>query len=201
MPTAGRNGALPRKAGADNEQQVVAAMTMTASRVPAARPPRRVARRGERRSRQTQSRRRERRNADGIPRGHRASLPRSFHKQPKRTLGIARSRSLAGSDAADFDGPVAAAERGDGVVVGVAAGKFVGGAAVQVQLQLALLAVGNYNRTFRQSDAGTTFRSGFGQEYAVPACAAGGDVVDVEDHLRESARRKRAAEPERKFAR
>ncbi len=93
---------------------------------------------------------------------------------------------LSGSQAADFDGPIAAAECGDGIVVGIFAREFVGGAAVEMELQLALPGLGNYNRTFRKSDLVTALSAGFGEEDTVPACAAGGDVVDVENHVRES---------------
>src|SRR5580700_5009188 len=67
-------------------------------------------------------------------------------------------------------------------MVGVGAGKFMGGAAIEVELQLALFGLGNYNRTLRKGDLRAAFRSGFGEEYPVPMGAAGGNIVNVEDH-------------------
>lgn len=93
---------------------------------------------------------------------------------------------FCGSERADFDGPVAAAEGGDGIILRSGTGEFVGGAAVEMELNLAEGRLGNYNRTFRESDLGTAFRAGFGEEDAVPSRAAGGEVVDVEDHARET---------------
>src|SRR6516165_5228876 len=55
-----------------------------------------------------------------------------------------------------------------------------------MELQLALLGIGNYNRTFRQSDAGTAFRARLREKDAVPVRAAGGDIVYVEDEMRET---------------
>jgi len=53
----------------------------------------------------------------------------------------------------ELDGPIAAAEVGDGIVIGIGAGEFVSGAVVEVQLQLALARIGNYNRTLSESDS------------------------------------------------
>ena len=61
----------------------------------------------------------------------------------------------------------------------IIAREFVGSAAVKMELQLALLGLGNYNRTFRKSDLVTGLGAGFGEENAIPASAAGGDVVDI----------------------
>ena len=64
-------------------------------------------------------------------------------------FGIADGALFGIAQPIDFDRPVAAAKGGEGIVIGIGAGKFVGGAAVEVQLQLALLGIGNYNRAFR----------------------------------------------------
>ena len=101
-------------------------------------------------------------------------------------LGIADDAFPGGSHRGDFDGPVTAAKGGDGVVVRSGASEFVSGAAVEVELQLAEGGFGNYNRAFRKSNLGATRSAGFGEEDAVPVCAAGGDVVDVEDQVREA---------------
>ena len=90
------------------------------------------------------------------------------------------------SEAVDFDGPIAATEGGNGIMVGIGAGKFVGGTAVEVDLQLALLGLGNYNRTLRESDLGAAFRSGFSEKHAVPMGATGGNIVQIQDHVREA---------------
>src|SRR5208282_2591028 len=102
------------------------------------------------------------------------------------TLRVAGLALLGGSHAAHFHGPVAAAKGGDRIVFGIGSGKLVRGTAIQVQLQLAQAGLGNYNRTFRHGDARATFSSGFRQKYAVPVSPASGDIVDVEDHVREA---------------
>src|SRR6516164_4027076 len=101
-------------------------------------------------------------------------------------LGIADGAFLGGSDGSDFDGPVAAPESGDGVVLGHGAGKFVGGAAVEVELQLAEGRFGHYNRAVGESDLRTAFAGSVGEEDTFPVGAAGGDVVDVKDHVRKA---------------
>src|SRR5208337_2506822 len=64
---------------------------------------------------------------------------------PQRALGVGGLALFWGADAADLDGPVAAAECGDAVAVGFFPDKFVRRTSVEVQLQLALLWLRNYN--------------------------------------------------------
>src|SRR6266481_1453740 len=52
-----------------------------------------------------------------------------------------------------------------------------------MQLQLAELRLGNYNRVFRQSELRTILVPGFRQKHAVPLCTARGDVVNVKHRL------------------
>ncbi len=54
-------------------------------------------------------------------------------------------------------------------------------AALQVQLKLALLGLGNYNRTLRQREAGAALSSGLREKYSVPLRATGRNVINVED--------------------
>ena len=102
------------------------------------------------------------------------------------TLGIAENALGRSTSGGDFDGPVGSLKDGDGVVVGIGAGKFMCGAANEVQLQLALVGVGNYNGTFRESNLRTAFGPGLSEEDAIPARAARGDVVNVENHVGET---------------
>ena len=64
-------------------------------------------------------------------------------------------------------------------MVGILTIEFVRRAALQVQLQLALLRFGNYNRVFRQGELRIVAVPGFRQKHAVPFGPACGDVVDV----------------------
>jgi hypothetical protein len=103
------------------------------------------------------------------------------------TFGIADGALLSGRWGAEFDGPVTAAEGSDGVMVWGGAGKFVSGAAVEMEFEFAESGLGNYNCGFRKSDLRVAaVRAGFGEEDAVPVGAAGGEVVDVEDEVREA---------------
>src|SRR5262245_65539390 len=51
--------------------------------------------------------------------------------------------------------------------------------ALQMQLQLAELRLGNYNRVFRQGELRTVLVPGFRQKHTVPLCTARGDVINV----------------------
>ena len=86
----------------------------------------------------------------------------------------------------EFDGPVAALERGDGILIGIFALKFVGGAAVEMEFELALLGFGDDDGAFGERDARACFRAGFEEEDTVPVGAAGGDIVDIENHVGEA---------------
>ena len=70
-------------------------------------------------------------------------------------------------------------------MVGRVAGEFVGGTAVEMDLEFAEIGFGNDNRAFRKSDLGTAFAAGLGEKYTVPVCAGGGNIVDVENGVRE----------------
>jgi len=98
-------------------------------------------------------------------------------------LGIAENALGGGTRGGDFDGPVGALKNGDGIVVRIGARVFVSRAAVEVELQLALVGVGNYNGTFRESNLRAAFSAGLSEKDAVPACATGRDIVNVEDHV------------------
>ncbi len=63
--------------------------------------------------------------------------------------------------------------------------ELVDASVTQVQLQLALAAVGNYNRFLRQCQARDAL-VGAGQEDPLPTCGGGIDVIYVEDHSGES---------------
>ena len=104
----------------------------------------------------------------------------------KRALGETDGALLGGEHGGKFHGPIAAAKRGDGVMIRSGAGIFVSGAVVEMELQLAEGRFGDYNRIFRKSDLGSGIRAGFGDEDAVPVCAAGSDVVDIQDQMREA---------------
>lgn len=101
-------------------------------------------------------------------------------------FGIAELARLGRNEAEDINGPVALAEGGDGVAVGDFAGEFVSGAALEMELQLALPGLGNYNRILRQGDLGAAISAGFREKNAVPLRAAGRNVVDVENQLGET---------------
>lgn len=102
------------------------------------------------------------------------------------TFGIAESALFGGGRGSDFDGPVTAAESGDGVVIGDGAVKFVSGAVIEVKLELAEGGFGHDNGAVRDRDLGTAFAADIGEEDAVPVSAAGGNVVDVENHVRKA---------------
>ncbi len=59
-------------------------------------------------------------------------------------------------------------------------------AIAQVQLQLALAAVGNYNRFLRQSEARDVLGVRPREKDTFPACGRGVDIVDVEDQAGET---------------
>ena len=91
-------------------------------------------------------------------------------------LGIADLALLGGHEVVYFDGPIALTEGGDGIAVGAVAIKFVSGAALEMQLQLALTRVGNYNRPLCQGEPRTAFPAGIREKDAMPLSSAGGDV-------------------------
>ena len=64
-------------------------------------------------------------------------------------------------------------------MVGILPIEFVRRATLEVQLQLALLRFGNYNRVFRQGESRIVAVPRFRQKHAVPFRPARGDVVDV----------------------
>ncbi len=183
----GRNGALPGQARAHNEEQVIKSDDHN-SEQGACRAPTATRLRAERDCDQGKHKASDGKG-EALVQFHAGITPALAMVVPKlayRPLGVARLLLFCWSDAADLDGPIAAAEGGDTVVVGFLAREFVSGAVVEVQLQLALLGLRNYNRTFREGDARTTLPACFSQENAVPPSAAGGDIVDVEDHLGEA---------------
>ena len=104
----------------------------------------------------------------------------------ERALRIADFAFFGGIQAGEFDGPIAATEGGDGIVIWIFTRELVGGTTIEMELQLALPGLGNYNRTFRKSDLVSGLSASFSEKDAVPARAAGGDVVNVEDHVREA---------------
>ena len=104
----------------------------------------------------------------------------------ERALGIAENALGSSTGGGDLDGPVGALKSGEGVVVGIGAGQFMGGAAVEVELQLALFGVGNYNGAFRESNLRSAFGASLSEEDTIPAGATGRDVVDVEDQVGEA---------------
>ena len=67
-----------------------------------------------------------------------------------RALGIVELTRWSRGQAAKLDRPIALPKCGNGVVVCVLARKFVGRAALQVQLQLALFRLGNHDGLLSQ---------------------------------------------------
>ena len=68
-------------------------------------------------------------------------------------------------------------------MIGVFALEFVSGAAVEVEFEFALRGFGDDDGAFGKGDARAAFGASFKEEDTVPVGAAGGDVVDVEDHV------------------
>src|SRR5437016_5278780 len=87
-------------------------------------------------------------------------------------LRIAQLVSTSRNQSGDFDWQIALPESGHGIVVGIRTSKLMGAAAAQVQLQLALFRLGNYNRILRQGETRAVLSSGLRQKYAVPLDAA-----------------------------
>src|SRR5262249_22880936 len=92
---------------------------------------------------------------------------------------IAQRTLFRWEQARDLNRQVTLAELRDGVVVWIRAIEFVRRAALQVQLQLAELRLGNYNRAFRQGELRTVLVPRFPKKNTVPLCPARGDVIDV----------------------
>src|SRR5262249_61049465 len=101
-------------------------------------------------------------------------------------VGSGQDARLSAVKSTDLDGPVAASKIGDRIVVGIFPGKLVSGAGLQMQLQLALIRFGNYNRVLRQGKTRSVLSACFREKNAVPLRPAGVDVVDVEHQAREA---------------
>src|SRR5260370_27695644 len=86
---------------------------------------------------------------------------------------------LGNCQAAELDGPVALAECRNGVVVCIFAREFVRGAAMQMQLQLALLRFRNNNRALRQRQLRAALRGGLREKNAMPLRPRGGPIGHV----------------------
>ena len=76
-----------------------------------------------------------------------------IQKFANRALRIVELPRLGNRQSTELDGQVALAERRDGVVVGIFAREFVGCAAAQMELYLALFRFGNDNRVLCQRQA------------------------------------------------
>src|SRR5208283_1499252 len=144
----GWDGALPGQARAHNKEQVVRSddhnSEQSACSAPAA------TRLRAKRNRDQGKHKASDGKGEALVQFHAGITPALAVVVPKlayRPLGVAGLQLLCWSDAADLDGPIAAAEGGDTVVVGFLAREFVSGAVVEMQLQLALLGLRNYNRT------------------------------------------------------
>ena len=98
-------------------------------------------------------------------------------------LRVAQGSLLHRHQPAHFNRHVALSEVGKRIVIGVLPAYFVCGSALQVQLQLALLRFGNYNRILCQRQPGATFFAHFREEHPVPLRSARGNVVDVQHGL------------------
>jgi len=61
----------------------------------------------------------------------------------------------------------------------------VGGAAIEVEFEFAEAGFGNDDGGFGQGDLAAVLAGGVGEKHAVPAGATGGNVVDVENGMRE----------------
>src|SRR5256885_12084081 len=74
-------------------------------------------------------------------------------RSANRPLRFVELRRSGTRQSTELDGQVALAERRDGVVVGIFAREFVGCAAAQMELYLALFRFGNDNRVLCQRQA------------------------------------------------
>ena len=104
----------------------------------------------------------------------------------ERTFRDAECAFLGGGEGIEFDGPVAARKSGDGILIRALALEFVGGADIEVQLQLAERGFGNDDGIFGKRDAGAGFAAGLEEKNTVPVSAAGGDIVDIENQVRKT---------------
>jgi hypothetical protein len=86
----------------------------------------------------------------------------------------------------DIDRPIALSERAQRVMIRIAHVHLVHAAVAQVQLQLALLRVGNYNRFFRQGQARILLRVRTRQEDAMPMGGDCRDILNVQNQMRKT---------------
>ncbi len=99
---------------------------------------------------------------------------------------------MEGSEAGPASSPRAStgksrsAKCGEGIVARLVEREFVDASVAQVQLQLALTAVGNYNRFLRQSEARDVLCVRPREKDAFPARGGRVDIVHVEDEAWEA---------------
>src|SRR5262249_30081911 len=101
-------------------------------------------------------------------------------------FGSGQDARLSSVKSTELDGPVATSEVRDRVVVSIFPGILVRGAGLQMQLQLALIRFGNYNRVLRQGKTRSVLSACFREKNAVPLRPAGRNVVDVQHQARET---------------
>ena len=96
-----------------------------------------------------------------------------------RSFLVAERAFFRGHESGNLDWQIALAELRYRIVIRILTREFMRRSAAQMQLQLAELRLGNYNRVFRQGQLRTVLVPGFRQEHTVPFCPACGDVIDV----------------------
>ena len=109
-----------------------------------------------------------------------------FPKLTERALGHGDGTLFGGKHGGKFHGPIGAAEGSDGIVIGSETREFVGGTVVEMEFEFAEGWFGNDNRRFRESDLGIVVRARLSEEDAVPVCAGGGNVANIEDEMGEA---------------
>src|SRR5437016_9611828 len=88
------------------------------------------------------------------------------------------------TESAHLNGPVALTKRRHRVMIGILARELMRRAALEVQLQLALLWLGNHNRAIGQGYLRAALSSGVRDEYSVPLRSACRHVVHIQDLFR-----------------
>src|SRR6202171_2762487 len=182
-----RERALARQSRADGEHQVVAGNQEQRDQKPggtSAAPGPRSQRHGEQGKRNTSKRKREAAlNLDaGVARSGSTLAKKSAH----RAARYGRLGWGPGFEAPRLDGEIALGEGGERIVARLAQGEFVDTSVTQVQLQLALAAVGHYNRFLRQSKAREVLCVGPRKKDTFPARGGRIDIVNVEDEVWEA---------------
>ena len=105
-------------------------------------------------------------------------------KLAQGALGIDQCRGLCCRVAANAKGLIAFAESGKPVMFRALSLRFVHGALAQKELQLALVAVGDYNGVLCQGQARNVAPVRFRQKDAMPVHGGGRDILHIEHQVR-----------------